>query len=304
MLEATKGTIFNIQNFSLHDGPGVRTILFFKGCPLRCQWCANPESQLLKCQIAYDQRKCAKCGHCAASCPAKALVQQPDGFIRIDHTACTLCEQCVSSCPNGALTIEGEVCTAGDAAKRCLKDKVFFEDSGGGVTLSGGEPLMQPEFARAVIDQLKESGVSVAIETTGFAPRETFLKVTEKADLLLFDVKHYDEQKHIEGTKVSNHIILGNLTQAIQNGKPVIARIPIIPGYNDSLDDMRGFIALFKKMGIDTVHILPFHQFGSNKYEFLGMDYAYKGVPQLHEEDLAEQLTLLLDNGFTAQIGG
>lgn len=244
-----KGMIFNIQKFSLHDGPGIRTVVFFKGCPLRCAWCANPESQLREPQLLSGE-------------------------------------------------VKGKLMSLSEVLEICMQDRDFYEESGGGVTLSGGEPLVQPEFAAALLGGLKAQGIHTAMETTGYAVPEVFDRVAAKADLLLFDVKHWDVDKHKQGTGVSNERIFANLRGAISAGKNVLPRIPVIPGFNNSLDDAAHFAALFQEMGAKEVQLLPFHQFGESKYELLGREYAYANLDALHEEDLSEFQQVLTNAGI------
>lgn len=251
------GVVFNIQKFSLHDGPGIRTVVFLKGCPLRCRWCANPESQ--------------------------------------DPAPCQL--------ENGlTLAADQQRMTAEETVKICLQDRDFYEESGGGVTLSGGEPLAQPDFAAGLLTKLGVRRVHTAIETTGYAQPAVFDRVTALADLLLFDMKHWDPVRHREGTGVDSRLILDNMARAIRAGKEVLPRLPVIPGYNDSLEDAAGFATRLREVGADRVQLLPFHQFGENKYGLLGREYAYRDVPALHEEDLAGFRQALLDAGINAFI--
>ncbi len=252
-----EATIFNIQKFSLHDGPGIRTVVFFKGCPLRCKWCANPESQSFDLHIPWD----------------KSGDTQREQAKRMNVR---------------------------DVVDACLQDLDFYEESGGGVTLSGGEPLSQPEFAAALLKELKAHGIHTAVETTGCVDPAIFESTIPYIDLLLFDVKHWDEVRHKQGTGVSNARILSNLRTAIQAGKDVLPRLPVIPGFNDSLADAEEFARLLKEAGTDKVQLLPFHQFGEGKYHALGKAYAYADVPALHEDDLKEFQQVLLDNKVSA----
>ena len=250
------GLLFNIQKFSIHDGPGIRTVVFFRGCPLCCRWCSNPESQ--------D-------GH-----PCK----------------------------------EARWYTLEETLKVCLADRLFYEEgalslplsspeySGGGITLSGGEALSQPAFALELLRALKKENIHSAIETSGHAPSEVFEEVCDAADLLLFDIKHFDRQRHIDGTGVSNDLILANLKSAIARNKAVLVRLPVIPGYNNSGDDARGFASLLESLETKCVQLLPFHQFGENKYNLLNLPYAMKGVPQLHPEDLEEFRQIISGHGI------
>lgn len=293
------GMIFNIQKFSLHDGPGIRTVVFFKGCPLKCKWCANPESQSPNVQVLWDGDKCMKCGTCVRDCVARAI-SLSEGRIQVSESLCTGCRICLEHCPGRALKAEGEAKTVEEVLAVCLQDLDFYEESGGGVTLSGGEPLVHPDFAIALIRALKEHGIHTAIETTGFAAPEVFDQVTDLLDLLLFDIKHWDEQRHIAGTGVSNRLILDNMKRAIAAGKNVLPRLPVIPGFNDSLEDAAGFVKRLKEAGASRVQMLPFHQFGERKYEELGKDYEYTDVPALHEEDLEAFKQVFLDAGIHA----
>lgn len=292
------GIIFNIQKFSLHDGPGIRTVVFFKGCPLKCKWCANPESQTAKIQILWDMEKCTGCGKCVTVCPHGAISKEEN--ILINRNLCTGCHLCADSCTKHALTAEGSSQNVSEVLKICLQDKDFYEESGGGVTLSGGEALMQPNFAAALLKELKAHGIHTAMETTGFASSDIFDKVTAYADLLLFDIKHWNEDKHIEGTEVSNTLILKNMKNAIACGKKVLPRLPVIPEYNDTLADARGFVCRLKEVGAVAVQLLPFHQFGENKYDMLGKEYFYRDVRALHEEDLKEFQQIFIDNNINA----
>lgn len=300
MALALKGIVFNIQKFSLHDGPGVRTTVFFKGCPLHCKWCANPESQLMKLQILYHSRDCVHCGMCVTSCPEQAAYMDDKGGIHFDFAKCRGCLTCVRACPQRALSCEGEVKTVDEVVEVCMQDAEFYEESGGGVTLSGGEALLQPELAGAVLKALKARGIHTAMETTGFAPAAVFDTVTADADLLLFDIKHWDGAKHREGTGVDNTLILENMRRAIANGRAVLPRLPVIPGFNDSLEDAAGFVRCLQEAGAERIQLLPFHQFGESKYELLGRDYAYKSVPALHKEDLTAFQQVFLDAGIEA----
>ncbi|MCI5952254.1 MAG: glycyl-radical enzyme activating protein [Anaerostipes sp.] len=298
-ISSESGMIFNIQKFSLNDGPGIRTVVFLKGCPLKCRWCANPESQYPKLQILWDREACVGCNTCVSDCPSGAITNV-DGNIRIQNAQCQGCHTCIAHCPEDALNAEGESKTVDEILKICLQDKDFYEESGGGVTLSGGEALMQPQFSTALLRTLKEHGIHTAMETTGFASPEVFQSVLPYLDLLLFDMKHWDEKKHKEGTGVSNTQILENLKQAIADGKDVLPRLPVIPDYNHSPADAEGFVRRLKEVGANRIQLLPFHQFGEKKYDMLHKTYAYADVPALHEEDLKEFQQVFLNHGIDA----
>jgi pyruvate formate lyase activating enzyme len=294
----SKGIIFNIQKFSIHDGPGVRTTVFLKGCPLRCEWCANPESQLSKVQILYDDRKCVHCRTCVNVCPQEAVTMSDDGRIHIDFQTCDGCLECVKACPGRALSNEGEYKTAQEVFEVCMQDYDFYEESGGGVTISGGEGMCQPDFVEELLGLLKTKHIHTAIETTGVVSAQVFQRLAPQFDLLLFDVKHCDPERHQAGTAVRNDRILENLAWAKEQGLNILPRIPVIPGFNASLEDARGIAALLVKLGLSKVQLLPFHQMGERKYEFLNRDYTLTGVKALHPEDLTDYQQCFLDAGL------
>ena len=292
-----KACIFNIQKYSIHDGPGIRTVVFFKGCPLSCLWCSNPESQDPKIQIVCDKATCAQCLHCIDVCPKKAI-SLSNNHIEIDSSTCISCFTCKNSCPNKALSVEGEFLTLSQVMKEIMKDEMFYEESNGGVTLSGGEVLMQHEFASQLLKLLKEKSIHTAIETTGYTSNEIFSEFIKNVDLLLFDMKHYDREKHFKATNVYNDLIIENLKIAIDSGKEVIIRIPVIPSINSSLEDAKGFCKLLKSVNAKKVNLLPFHQFGQKKYTHLNKPYAFENTQQLHEEDLLDYKNIFIENGF------
>ncbi|MBQ7058269.1 MAG: glycyl-radical enzyme activating protein [Firmicutes bacterium] len=315
-----RGVVFNIQKFSVNDGPGIRTVVFLKGCPLRCQWCANPESQSVRPQVLWDSKKCLHCENCVAVCPYSAVSAQGDR-IRVDARLCQACGMCVNGCPVEALTLSGEEKSVQEVLDVVLQDLPFYEESGGGITLSGGEMLMQPEFAFQLLTAAKEEGLATCVETTGMAAPEVFERVIGPVDEILFDMKHWDSSAHRRGTSVGNEVILGNLARATRlakngvangnvvdgsgtagsaGGKTVLVRIPVIPGYNDSLEDAAGFAEKMHEVGARRCQLLPFHQFGENKYDLLGADYAYRDVPALHREELEEYRQVFLSHGIEA----
>lgn len=292
-----KGIIFNIQKFSIHDGPGIRTTVFFKGCPLRCKWCANPESQLENVQILWDKSKCCKCKTCISICPQNAI-NLIDNKIIINDKKCIGCLQCITNCPNNALKNEGEYKEIEEIVKKCLQDKDFYEESNGGVTISGGEGMSQPSFLKGLVSALKKENIHVAIETTGYIDHELFKELSILFDLILFDIKHYNSNKHFEGTGVYDDLIIQNLKWAIANGINVLPRIPVIPCFNDSLEDANGISDLLKNVGETKVQLLPFHQFGEKKYDMLNKEYTLKNVKALHHEDLKSYQEIFINKGI------
>ena len=247
------GRIFNIQKFSINDGPGIRTTVFFKGCPLSCQWCSNPESQNRNAEIAA------------------AMTDE---------------------------TYRGREATVEEVMAEVRKDLPFYEESGGGMTLSGGEALQQMDFAVALIEAAHAEGIHVAVETTGFVPPERFARFAPLPDLYLFDFKHSDREAHRRGTGVYNDVILENLRVAVASGREVIARIPVIPHFNTGILRAREMARTLSEAGVRTVDLLPFHQFGEKKYEELGVPYAYAGVKQLHPESLERYRQAFVDFGL------
>lgn len=293
----SKGIIFNIQKFSIHDGPGIRTTVFLKGCPLKCAWCSNPESQLKKVQVLYNHKKCHFCKTCFKICLQEAISIDNDQ-IRIDFKKCIGCLQCVQNCPSLALSHEGEYQSVDEIVAICLQDKDFYDESGGGITISGGEGMSQPQFLKQLIIELKKHQLHIAIETTGYVQPMIFQKLAPMLDLLLFDVKHYNSLQHYQGTQVYNELIIENLSWAIQNNIEVLPRIPVIPDFNTSLDDAKGLADLLVSVGIKKVQLLPFHQFGENKYELLNRDYILKNKKALHPEDLQDYQQIFINQGL------
>jgi pyruvate formate lyase activating enzyme len=276
--DGTHGVVFNIQRFSIQDGPGIRTTVFLKGCPLRCQWCSNPESQSPHPEILYRSQQCQKCGTCTEVCDVGA-VALIDGAPSLDRSACTMCMECVESCPSGALEISGKRMSLEEVVDEACKDELFYTNSGGGVTLSGGEPLFQPEFSRLFLKACRERSIHTALDTSGHATWQTMKGVLEYTDLVLFDLKHLSPEKHLEGTQVRNDLILENLRKTLDAGTPAVwIRIPMIPDYNDSGAYIKELALVLKEMRPDKVSLLGYHQWGRAKYQALGRKYPYDGV--------------------------
>lgn len=259
----SKGIVFNIQKFSLHDGPGIRTVIFLKGCLMRCRWCSNPESQLKQPQIFKDYKKCIHCGLCTK----------------------IVCKD-ITLCPVSALSIKGEYLTVSQVVKKVIQDESFYKQSKGGVTLSGGEPLCQIDFVESLCEELHKKNICVAAETAGYSDQKTFNRLLNSIDIILYDIKHYNNKKHKLYTGVSNKKIINNLKAAVMSNKPLVVRIPVIPNFNDSINEMRRLKTLMKNLGVKQVDLLPFHQFGNNKYHFLSKVYEMENVKALHKENL------------------
>ena len=296
-----EATIFNIQKFCLHDGPGIRTTVFFKGCNLQCKWCANPESQCLRIQYTLERQKCRLCGACVQACP-KGTRRMGQGRIVSDKNSCAHCDACLNACPQGAIAREGRRVSIEEVLQEALKDKAFYDHSGGGVTFSGGEVLLQLDFALELARRLHAEGVHMAAETAACVPGERFERLLEALDYVFVDLKHHDSARHREGTGWGNEQVLANIRTLQRSGKPFLIRIPVIPGYNDAPADAEAFARLLADMNIHRVQLLPFHQLGEKKYSLLDMDYAYADQAQLHREDLSEFIQIFARLGVEAEV--
>lgn len=295
-----EAVLFNLQKFCIHDGPGIRTTVFFKGCPLSCHWCANPESQNIRQEITRDLEKCVQCLTCLQVCPNGAMMVSPLKNIQYCREKCMQCGHCVEICPTGALELCGKSYTLEEVLAEVCKDKEFYDDSGGGVTFSGGEFLLQPDFAIELATKLHQEKIHVAGETSGFATQKVFAHILPHIDLVLFDMKHYDTKKHREITGVDPELIWQNLQMAAYSDQQLLVRIPVIPGINDSLEDAASFVVKLKEFGQTRVQLLPFHQLGQKKYDILGKMYKFADVAQLQKENLTGYQTIFQQNGVQA----
>ena len=301
--------VFNVQTYSIHDGPGIRVTVFVKGCPLRCLWCANPESNLTKPQLMTYSAKCIACGKCIPVCPNQAIYPgEADGkpVALTDRTRCVDCGACVEICPSEAREISGKPMTVKEVLDKVIRDKMFMDASGGGMTLSGGECLMHPEFSEALLYAAQQAGIHTAVESCSFASRETVDRVFRYVNLGLLDIKHMDNAEHERLTGVPNTVILDNIKHVYHDLKvPVIVRVPTIPGYNDSKENIAAtakFTA--EQLGTDVpIHLLPYHRLGESKNASLGkqMDLSIE-IPS--EEHMQELKALVESFGLHAQVGG
>ncbi|WP_243343543.1 glycyl-radical enzyme activating protein [Anaerococcus sp. AGMB09787] len=297
-----KGIVFDIQKYSIHDGPGIRTIVFLKGCPLRCIWCSNPESQNTKPEIMFRKNLCIHCGKCVSICLNNAI--GPQNKYWIDRKKCISCGECVNVCPSSALTLKGKEMTVEDVINEVKKDETYYRNSGGGITLSGGEALLQYKFAKELLKACHAKGWHTAVETEGYISKEVIMEVVPHIDLVLLDMKTYDTNLHYKYTKVHNEVIKEN-AKLIQSMTRTIIRIPVIPGVNDSVEEFSSIVKFVKTLdNVEQIHILPYHNYGENKYYLLGRDYLMKDTKKNKEEHLNNLKKIVEDNDLICQIGG
>lgn len=265
-----KGLLLNLQRFSLHDGPGIRTTVFLKGCPLRCSWCHNPQAIVPRVEVAFLPDRCVSCGACVEACPQHAH-RLVDGLHQFDRDRCHTSADCVNVCPSDALHLEGRLASVDEVMTDILKDKPYYARSGGGVTLSGGEPLFQSHFCAALLEACGRAGIHRCVETSGFASRDQLDAVISQVDLLLFDIKLLDDARHIEWTGVSNQRILENLRALDERGTPIILRCPIIPGVNAQSTHLAAIAELANSLSsVLAINLLPYHPYGSDRHLWFG----------------------------------
>jgi pyruvate formate lyase activating enzyme len=298
------GRVFNIQRFSLHDGPGIRTTVFLKGCPLRCSWCHNPESQASAPELAVQANRCIACGACVEACPNGAATWK-DGLVQTDWAECKRCGDCVVVCPMGGRTLLGDEMTADEVMLEVSRDRDFYDESGGGVTFSGGEPLARVDFLEACLIACKGRGYRTAVDTCGYAPLEALQRIAPLTDLFLYDVKIVDSALHEQHTGVPNERILENLRWLCASGRDVWIRFPLVPGIND---DDESVVALAKFVnslpGSVPLQVLQYHGMGSHKYSRVGRDNPMRGVEPYADGRAAEIAAILKSRGVAASVGG
>ena len=260
-----RGIIFDIKRYAVHDGPGIRTTVFLKGCPLDCRWCHNPEAKSGGFELSYKESRCLKCGDCTPVCPQKAL--SLNSRLHVDRAKCIVCGDCAEACPAEALEKIGREATVEEVMKEIEKDRVFFEESGGGVTFSGGEPLMQPRFLEALLQACRGRDIPVCLDTCGQAPWAVIDRIRPLVDIFLYDLKSVNPDQHIKETSVSNELILDNLRKLAEAGQSIIIRIPLIPGFNDKPEELREMGEFIKALpGVNEISLLPFHDIAREKY--------------------------------------
>ena len=274
------GTIFDIQRFTVHDGPGIRTAVFMKGCPLRCPWCQNPESMRKDPQISYFPTLCIGCGSCEILCPHNAVKTTGENLndkIKLD--ICNHCGECTKECYSGALRLIGQSMSIEEVYNAVMRDELFYQDSGGGVTFTGGEPTFQPEFLTAAAKKLKKAGIHLVIETCGMFSWDSVAEAFSLMDIIYMDIKHADSEKHLKVIGQANDRILENARHIDKLMKPIRIRVPLIPGFNDSIEDFGAILKFAASLhNLERVQILPYHKFGIAKYERIGLEYSMTHV--------------------------
>ncbi|MBN2433572.1 MAG: glycyl-radical enzyme activating protein [Acidobacteria bacterium] len=299
------GIIFDIKHYAIHDGPGIRTTVFLKGCPLACRWCHNPEGIAPEPQLLFRAEACLPdCRRCVAACPNQAITA--DGrSIRVDTTRCRACGRCAEACPTEALRLVGRRMSVTDVLREIEKDRVFYDESGGGATFSGGEPLAQPAFLTALLDECRRRGIHSVVDTSGYAPSAVVRKIADRTDLFLYDLKALDPDIHRQTTGQDNRLILENLRLLAREGARVMLRVPYIPGVNDDEESLRHLSALLKELRtIREIALLPFHRGADHKYRQLQQDGEPWSGDIPDPQDLVRAKAVLESEGVTVRIGG
>lgn len=300
-----KRIVLDISRMTNHNGPGFRTLVLFKGCPLRCAWCSTPESQNMTAEIGVFDGKCTGCGVCLPVCSDGAICME-NGKVRIDRSKCSYCGKCEKECYHDAIKYYGHQMEPQEVLEEILKDRILMETSGGGVTFSGGEPLiMGGDYNRVLFSSCKEEGINVGVQTCGHVPWANIENVIDYVDFFLWDIKHMDAEKHKEITGVSNELLLENLKKVSDRGVPVYIRVPVIPGFNDSEDNLLAIVDFVKTLeSVEAFDILPIHHLGKTRYEGLSRPYPIGDVPLASQERMQELKHFIEDQGIPCGIGG
>lgn len=305
--DSITGLIWDIKRYALHDGPGIRTTVFLKGCPLQCLWCCNPESQNFHPEILWLEENCIRCNLCLEICPTQAIYEEKQGKKCINYDRCDLCALCVNRCPGEALQLVGKRVTVQEVLQEIVKDDVFYSRTSGGLTLSGGEPAAQPDFAYELLRQykIKEKGLHSTIDTCGYVDWHKLNRFLEYTDLILYDIKHMNPQEHTKLTGVSNKLILQNARRIAESHKRLIIRLPIIPGYNDTEENILKTAAFARSLpGVEEIDILPYHALGKLKYARLCREYRLFHTLTLPLERVVAIRSIVENFGLRVRIGG
>ena len=298
------GKIFDIKKYAIHDGPGIRTTVFFKGCPLSCGWCHNPEGLSRTTQRVYREERCIGCLECVKACPNNALTANENGSKWLAAN-CAYCKACARVCPAQTVEFIGKTISVDEVLAEITKDTVFYDESRGGVTFSGGEPLMQPSFLIELLDACKQLELHRSVDTSGYAETQILLEAATRTDLFLYDLKHMDSEKHSRFTGVSNEIILSNLEVLSRQGTEIIIRFPIIPGFNSdqkNIDKTGAFIASLP--GVSRINILPYHCTATVKYKKFGLKYGATDIGRPDRDQLESIARQLETYDLQVNIGG
>jgi pyruvate formate lyase activating enzyme len=294
--------ITDIQRFSVNDGPGIRTTVFLKGCPLRCFWCHNPETQQTGPELMFFRQHCIGCESCAAVCPNQSLSYVSVGQTRVrryDRDRCLLCGLCATNCPTDALKLVGRTLESDELVHLLRKDQLYFAESGGGVTFSGGEPLLQAEQLAGIAERVHAEGIHITIDTAGCVAYAAFARLLEWTDLFLYDIKSLSAERHRLATGQDNSQILANLERLAQAGKPIVIRVPIVPGFNDTRDELAAIARFAAELSVNRLDLLPLHRYATSKYAALGLTCA---AAELNEpgpdllRDLAEAARVFISD--------
>ena len=296
-----KGMIFNIQRYSIHDGPGIRTTVFLKGCPLKCLWCSNPESQLFGPEVAHVDSLCNQCGQCVEVCDTKAISVDDKG-VHINRKRCTNCGKCVEVCSPEALKVFGIEMSVEEVFQEIKKDMQYYQNSGGGVTVSGGEPLCQPDFVVALLKKCRDAGIDTCLDTCGYADATALDRVLTYTSLVLFDLKAINPVIHRKLAKRSNENIIRALESIIRRGTPLIVRVPLVPGFNNSDEELMAIARTLTRMNKPKVHLLPYHIFGVGKYKMLDRRYKLSRLTPPTDTELRTAEKILKSFGIECEV--